>query len=153
MKSLRAADLLILTGGTSRGKKDLTRQAMMRSGGRVLLDAPPVVPGKSMTFGRKGITPFFILPGNPMATRTLYEVFVSKGLRAMAGRTARRSRTLRLPADIDKPGEMITLVPVRIKHRQTAIAEMYPAEPNGFIVLEQGPEHVSAGAMVRVLET
>jgi molybdopterin molybdotransferase len=154
VERLGAADLLVLTGGTSQGKKDLTRQAIRRSGGRILLDAPPVMPGRTMAFGRKGTTPFFILPGNPRAIRTLYEVFVKRGLLTMAGRMpAERSHRLPLPGDVKKPADMIAVVPVLLRHGQAAIAELHPSEPNGFIVLEQEPEHLSAGAMVRVLET
>ena len=154
VESLGAADLLVLTGGTSQGKKDLTRQAIKRSRGRILLDAPPVIPGKSMAFGMKGATPFFILPGNPRAIRTLYEVFVRRGLFALAGRMpAEREHRLSLPGDVKKPTDMIAVIPVLLQYGQAVIAELRPAEPNGFIVLEQGPEHLSAGATVRVLET
>lgn len=153
VKGLRNVDLLILTGGTSRGKKDVTRQALKDSGGRILVDAPPVVPGRTMTFGRKGTTPFFILPGNPRAIRTLYEVFVAGGLRSMAGRTVEeRSQMLPLPSDMRKSPGVIRIVPVLLERRHAAIASMDTPEPNGFAVLEQGEGLLPAGTMVKVIE-
>jgi molybdopterin molybdotransferase len=154
VKGLRGVDLFILTGGTSRGKKDVTRQALIGTGGRILLDAPPVIPGRTMTFGRKAATPFFILPGNPRAIRTLYEVFVSSGLRVMAGRAREeRSQTLPLPFEVRKSRGMIRLVPVLLESRQAAIKTMDTPEPNGFVVCEQGEELLPPGTMVRVIET
>lgn len=106
-----------------------------------------------MTFGRKGSMAFFILPGNPGAIRTLYDVFVARALRAMAGGPAtEKDYTLALPEDVRKPGEMARLVPVLLEHRQAEIKSMYPEEPNGYAVIEQGPEHMPAGSMVRVIE-
>ena len=145
--------LLILTGGTSQGKKDLTREAMRRCGARILLDAPPVIPGKTMAFGRKGSTPFFILPGNPKAIRTLYEVFVKRCLHIIAGREPLgKEQKVPLPEAFRKPGGVISLVPVLLGHREEAVARMYPAEPNGFIVLEGKQDLIPAGTLVKVLE-
>ena len=80
------ARLFILTGGTSKGKKDLTKQAVRRMRFRFHLDSPPIMPGKTMAFGRKGPQLFFILPGNPRAVQSLYELFVKRALLGMAGR-------------------------------------------------------------------
>lgn len=44
--SLRGANLLILTGGTAKGKKDLTKQALAAAGGHILFDGPPITPGR-----------------------------------------------------------------------------------------------------------
>ena len=61
-----------------------------------------------MAFGRKGTTPFFILPGNPRAIRTLYEVFVNRGL-LRDGRTEAGNKCTDLPCPrkCDKPRGLI----------------------------------------------
>jgi molybdopterin molybdotransferase len=146
------ARLVILTGGTALGKRDLTKQAVRRIGFRFLLESAHVVPGKTMAFGRKGKTFLFILPGRPTAVQTLYLLFVRPALLTMAGRTSERTECLlRLPGGVEKPAGAIMVIPVSITDKPAAIDAMYPAEPNGFVVLEQGVKKAAAGQRVRVL--
>jgi molybdopterin molybdotransferase len=146
------ARLLILTGGTSTGKKDLTKQVVKRLGYGFSLESPPIIPGKTMSFGRKGEACFFILPGNPKAVRSLYELFVRRALLRMAGlRSEEKEYRLPVPEEIEKAGDKVMIVPVLVTSRPAAIEQMYPEEPNGFVVLEEGVERVEAGETVRVL--
>ncbi len=146
------ARLLILTGGTSKGKKDLTKQAVRRFGFRFHLDSPPILPGKTMAFGRKGPVLFFILPGNPRAVQSLYELFVKRVLLGMAGRPPRRMEyILPLSGPVEKPADKVMVIPVRIGTHPERIEEMYPRAPDGFVVLEEGVERIPAGERVRVL--
>lgn len=146
------ARLFILTGGTSKGKKDLTKQAIRRLRFRFHLDSPPILPGKTMAFGRKGPQLFFILPGNPRAVQSLYELFVKRALLGMAGRPVQRTEyTLPLSAPVKKPAGIAMVIPVRICAHPAKIEEMYPSAPDGFVVLEEGVEKLAAGEEVRVL--
>ena len=121
------ARLLILTGGTSKGKKDLTKQAVRRLRFRFHLDSPPILPGKTMAFGRKGPQLFFILPGNPKAVQSLYELFVKRALLGMAGRPLQRTEyILPLSAPVEKPADMAMVIPVLIGADPARIEEMYP---------------------------
>jgi molybdopterin molybdotransferase len=146
------ARLFILTGGTSKGKKDLTKQAVRRLGFRFHLDSPPILPGKTMAFGRKGPQLFFILPGNPRAVQSLYELFVKRALLGMAGRPLQRTEyTLPLSTPVEKPAGITVVIPVLIGAHPEKIEEMYPSAPDGFVVLEEGMEKLAAGEEVRVL--
>ena len=146
------ARLFILTGGTSKGKKDLTKQAVRRLGFRFHLDSPPILPGKTMAFGRKGPQLFFILPGNPRAVQSLYELFVKRALLGMAGRPLQRTEyTLPLSTPVEKPAGITMVIPVLIGAHPEKIEEMYPSAPDGFVVLEEGMEKLAAGEEVRVL--
>jgi molybdopterin molybdotransferase len=146
------ARLLILTGGTSKGKKDLTKQALRRLGFHFHIESPPIVPGKTMAFGRKGPVLFFILPGNPKAVQSLYELFVKRVLLRMAGRPLHQPEyMLPLRAPVEKPADVAMVIPVLIGAHPVRIEEMHPAAPDGFVVLEEGTERFPAGERVRVL--
>jgi molybdenum cofactor synthesis domain-containing protein len=152
MRESAGARLFILTGGTSKGKKDLTKEAVRRLGFRFHLDSPPILPGKTMAFGRKGPRLFFILPGNPRAVQSLYELFVKRALLGMAGRPLQRTQyTLPLSTPVEKRAGIAMVIPVRICAHPAKIEEMYPRAPDGFVVLEEGMEKLAAGEEVRVL--
>jgi molybdopterin molybdotransferase len=147
-------DLLILTGGTSKGRMDVTKPAMKRWGGTFCLESPPVLPGKTMAFGRKGDTVFYILPGNPGAVRNVYELFVKRSLFRLAGRSSRQEEcALPLIEAIEKPQGFVTATPVLIKTETSTIQEMRPREPNGFVVLEEDTRSLQPGQRVRVILT
>jgi molybdopterin molybdotransferase len=78
-------DLLVITGGTARGKRDVTRDALREAGARFFVDRPGITPGKTMAFGLVGSMSFFLLPGNPKSIRSLYERFVRRCLMRLQG--------------------------------------------------------------------
>jgi molybdopterin molybdotransferase len=149
---MAGADLLLVTGGTAKGKKDVTRASFQVRGATFLLEALPVVPGKTMTFGKLGRTPFFILPGNPRALRTLYDVFIKPCLLKLAGRTgSMRFGKASAPEDIEKETDKIHLIPVAFSAAGAPyIRELYVDEPDGFIILERGTERVRTGEEVEI---
>lgn len=121
------ARLIILTGGTSKGKKDLTKQALKRLRFRFHIESPPIVPGKTMAFGRKGKVLFFILPGNPNAVQSLYELFVKRALLSMSGRPPRNAECLAPLKDaVKKQRNVAMFIPVRIGAAPDHVEEMYP---------------------------
>ncbi len=152
LTKMAAADLLLVTGGTAMGEKDLTRASLQECGATFLLERLPIVPGKTMTFGKLGRTPFFILPGNPRALRTLYEVFIKPCLRILGGRTdAVRWSKASAPQDIEKETGRIHLIPVAFSAAGVPhIRELYTDEPDGFIILERDVKRVRAGKEVEI---
>ena len=79
------ADFLITSGGVSVGDADLTREVLARMG-EVESYRVAVKPGKPQLFGHIGSTPVFGLPGNPVSSLVVFDVFVLPALRKMAGR-------------------------------------------------------------------
>jgi molybdopterin molybdotransferase len=149
---LDTAHLLILTGGTAKGKKDLTREALRRLHATFFLDAPPISPGKTMVFGKIRTCILFVLPGNPLVIGPLYELLVKRALYRIAGRQIQQEEhELQAPTDIEKPVDKIVAVPVRVNYQAMRIDATYVEGPNGFAVLEPGVERVRAGETVRVV--
>ncbi len=149
----RDADLLLVTGGTAKGMKDMTRASFQGLGATFVLQFLPIVPGKTMTFGIVKDVPFFILPGNPRALRTLYEVFVRPCLAKLSGKgsTMAFSRA-RAPETVDKEADTIQLIPVVLSGGHPVhIEPLHAGEPDGFVLLERGTKHIEAGEEVSVL--
>jgi molybdopterin molybdotransferase len=147
------ARLLILTGGTSKGKKDLTKEALKSLGFSFHVESPNIMPGKTMAFGRKGGVLFFVLPGNPKAVQSLYELFVKRALLRMAGRSPEQQEyMLPLTAPVEKRADAAMIIPVLIGARPAGIEKMHPPAPDGFVVLEEGTDWLPAGEPVRVLK-
>jgi molybdopterin molybdotransferase len=150
---LSGADLIIATGGTAKGRKDMTLRAFENANARVILHDLPVSPGKTMTFGTKGRTPFFILPGNPRALRPLYEVFVRACLMKLAGRRVewKDSRAI-ASAPLQKDPYMTYLVPAMCSQGAPfRVERVHVDEPDCLLLLESGTEDVRTGEEVNVL--
>lgn len=146
------ADLLLVTGGTAKGKKDVTCSSFQKRKATFLLKGLPIIPGKTMIFGELDQTPFFILPGNPRALRTLYEVFINPSVSKLAGRrVSMRYGKVAVPKDIEKESDKILLIPVTLSAgRASLVKKLYVDEPDGVIILERGVKRVRAGEKVEI---
>jgi len=82
------ADLVVTTGGVSKGTRDVVKEAL-RPTGTVWFGEVGMQPGKPQGFGLVGEDgiPLFALPGNPASAYVSFEVFVAPALRRMIGRT------------------------------------------------------------------
>ena len=67
-KSLKDFDLLITSGGISKGKYDIVKESLKEFGLKILFERVAIKPGKPTTFGRLDKNKFFLgLPGNPVS--------------------------------------------------------------------------------------
>jgi molybdopterin molybdotransferase len=90
---VRAADLLLLTGGVSAGKYDFVEEALSRQGAQIFWTGVRMQPGKPVVFGElprlngERPLPFFGLPGNPLSSAATFLLFAAPVLKALAGRS------------------------------------------------------------------
>ena len=77
---------MVTSGGASAGDYDYVT-ALIEREGEVLFDRVSIKPGKAVTFGLLGETPFFGLSGNPAGAFVGFELFVRPALRKMMGHT------------------------------------------------------------------
>jgi molybdenum cofactor synthesis domain-containing protein len=131
MRSAAAGnDVLIVTGGVSVGKYDLTKTALAELGAEIYFEKLKLKPGKPAVFARVGNTIVFGLPGNPVSAAVTFYLFVRKALllmqsannsdlrraRAVAGGPLRaaRERDTYLPAklEVDADGRL-TVTPLK----------------------------------------
>jgi molybdopterin molybdotransferase len=80
-----AADVLVTSGGVSVGEHDLVRSVERDLGVEEIFWRVSIKPGKPISFGVRGETLVFGLPGNPVSALVGGELFVKPALRALQG--------------------------------------------------------------------
>jgi len=80
-----AADVLVTSGGVSMGLHDLVRRVAAELGVEEVFWGVAVKPGKPLSFGVRGATLVFGLPGNPVSSLVGSLVFVRPALLARQG--------------------------------------------------------------------
>jgi molybdopterin molybdotransferase len=79
------ADVLVTSGGVSVGPHDLVRRIEAELGVEEVFWRVAMRPGKPVSFGVRGETLVFGLPGNPVSSLVGAELFVKPALRALQG--------------------------------------------------------------------
>lgn len=85
-KSIGESQVVIISGGSSVGQKDMT-PAIFDELGRVLFRSVSQKPGKPMIAAVSGETLLFGLPGHPRAVTVCFQAFVGPALKRIAGIT------------------------------------------------------------------
>jgi molybdopterin molybdotransferase len=96
-KAAAAADVLISTGGASRGDADHIVAAMLALG-RLHAWQLAVKPGRPLAIGQIGDTVFLGLPGNPVAVFTTFLLYCRPMLAALGGEAWRPPQRYRVAA-------------------------------------------------------
>jgi molybdopterin molybdotransferase len=84
--ALAKADALITSGGVSVGEHDFVKSVLERLG-EVNFWRVAMKPGKPQAYGISDGKPIFGLPGNPVSSLVVFELFVRPALLKMAGHT------------------------------------------------------------------
>ena len=79
------ADVLVTSGGVSVGPHDLVRRIEADLGVEEVFWRVSVKPGKPISFGVRGGTLVFGLPGNPVSSLVCFELFVRPAVLALQG--------------------------------------------------------------------
>jgi molybdopterin molybdotransferase len=158
------ADVLVTSGGVSVGPHDLVRRIESELGVEELFWGVAIKPGKPLSFGVRGDTLVFGLPGNPVSSLVGSFVFVAPALLALqgaaepgpvydAGRTSaalrrnpQRDEFVRARKTLDDAGAVLAAVSGQESHMvaRAASADVLVHVPRG-----QG--EIAAGKTVRYL--
>ena len=85
-KSLKESDIVILSGGTSKGEGDLGPQVLETYQIiDILVHGVRIKPGKPLIFAKLGQKILFILPGYPTSALSCFYVLIENFLRRMSG--------------------------------------------------------------------
>ena len=79
----RKSQILVITGGVSVGKYDLTKAALRDLGAKIYFERVCLKPGKPTVFAKLGETLVFGLPGNPVSAAVTFYLFVRTAIMKM----------------------------------------------------------------------
>jgi molybdopterin molybdotransferase len=157
-------DVLVTSGGVSVGPHDLVRRIEAELGVEEVFWRVAVRPGKPVSFGVRGPTLVFGLPGNPVSTLVGCELFVrpavlalqgaaDPGPRFSAGRLAEtvsrnpgRDDLMRARTEVTDDG--IVLSPVGGQESHMIVRA---AEADALVLVPRGEGELAAGESVRYL--
>ena len=105
-EAARRFDVVITTGGASRGEEDYVVAALDALGKRHMWQLA-IKPGRPMSFGQIGDTVVLGLPGNPVAVFVCFLLYVWPLLRRMGGAEWPVPRRYRLPAAFAFPNRKV----------------------------------------------
>jgi molybdopterin molybdotransferase len=96
LELVASADIIMFSGGSSVGEKDLVLDAV-RAAGEVLFHGIAIKPGKPTALARVGATLVLAMPGNPTSCLSNAYLLLVPMLRKMARLPAHSPRTIALP--------------------------------------------------------
>ncbi len=153
-------DVILLSGGVSKGDFDLVPGIMEQNGIEILFDSIAMKPGKPTTFGVSPNVYCFGLPGNPVSTFIQFEILVKPFLYRLMGHvfdpmptmlplaarvvSKRSNREVWLPVKLTRDGR----VEPASYHGSAHINAL--CEADGLIVLPAGSPPLEEGTLVRV---
>ena len=108
-------DVVLITGGVSKGKFDFLPTELARQGVRKIIQGVAQRPGKPFWFGLGArLTPVFALPGNPVSAYTCLHRYVLPALDHAGGLVPRPRMRAALAAPVAFNPKLACLLPVRI---------------------------------------
>ena len=117
-------DLLLVSGGVSAGDWDLVIPALEAEGVSIRMHQALIKPGRPFCFAPR----VFGLPGNPVSSFVIFEVFVRPYLGRMMGADLARIRVrARLETPVTKAIERVHYLPARVRYEgEGYVAETVP---------------------------
>lgn len=158
---LAEVDVVVLTGGVSKGKFDFLPTELDRQGVRKVFHGVAQRPGKPFWFGMSPRqVPVFALPGNPVSAYTCLHRYVLPALAHASGQVRVAPPTVLLGAPWSFRPPLACLLPVRLTTGPQGERLAYPDPTNtsgdfggllgtdGFIELPPGPAEFPVGMPV-----
>jgi putative molybdopterin biosynthesis protein len=105
--ALRIADMVVLSGGTSKGAGDLSHRVVSHAGSPgVLVHGVALKPGKPLCLAVADGKPIAVLPGFPTSAIFTFHAFIAPVIRARAGLGEEAARTLQARVPVRIASEM-----------------------------------------------
>jgi putative molybdopterin biosynthesis protein len=106
-EALAACDMVVLSGGTSKGAGDLSHRVVSRLGAPgVVVHGVALKPGKPLCLAAADGKPIAVLPGFPTSAIFTFHAFVAPVIRARAGLPPEAARTVEATVPVRVASEM-----------------------------------------------
>jgi len=159
------ADVLVTSGGVSVGPHDLVRRIEAELGVEEIFWRVAVKPGKPVSFGVRGATLVFGLPGNPVSSLVGFELFVRPAVLALQGYSnpLPRFEPGRLAAALRQNPGRDQLVRARTRASDDGVLELEPlsgqeshmiaraAAADALVLIPRGEGELQAGSAASYL--
>lgn len=163
-QGLASCDMVILSGGTSKGAGDLCYRAVARfDDPGILVHGVALKPGKPLCLAVTGGKPVVVLPGFPTSAIFTFHEFIAPVIRALAGLPGEAAGRLgaTLPLRVASERGRTEYLMVALMRGDDGTLAAYPtakgsgsvtafSQADGFITIGQQVETVAAGAPVEV---
>jgi molybdopterin molybdotransferase len=163
LKEIREAlehhDIIVLSGGVSKGKFDYVPDALRQAGVRNIFHNVAQKPGKPFWFGKTDHQTIFGLPGNPVSTLTVFQRYAVPFIHAMTGVSSPGFTTARITQSVKPHPTLTTFPPVLSSINHEAVIEAASvtyhgsgdfaalAESSGFLEVPAGNNPCPAGTI------
>lgn len=162
-KAMELSDIVLTSGGSSQGKKDMTGEIIDRvTGGGVFTHGLALKPGKPTILGYDSVTDTLLagLPGHPVAALTVYQLLIVWLWKEMTGQKEEILAAARMASNTASAPGKTTCLLVKLELREDG----YWAEPvlgksgmittmsqaDGYVIVEMNREGLRQGDLVYV---
>jgi molybdopterin molybdotransferase len=165
-KAVKENDIVLFSGGSSVGVRDLGEQIVEALGPPgILVHGVTLKPGKPVLIGLSGTTPIFGLPGHPVSALVCFDFFVKPAIMQLSGRPGRPKLPTpyimaRLTRNINSaPGRRDVVRVKIIKEDETWIAEpvlgksgsiSILSRSDGYCLIDEDSQGVTENSAIKV---
>lgn len=159
------SDVFLISGGVSMGDYDIVPSILRECGIKIEFERVAIKPGKPFLFGTKGKTLIFGLPGNPVSTLIIFEIFIKPALKKMSANSAntnfagkaklekvferrKAGREEYIPVAITRSGGEARAMPVKFNGSADMMAL---TKANGLLIIPIGIDKLNAGDICDVI--
>lgn len=160
IKNSLDSNLIITTGGISVGEADFTKDAFEQLNMEILFNGITIKPGKPTVFGKIDNTYIINLPGNPLASALIFEMFGTVMIQKLSGDKNIYHNYIegKISEDLKNKKGRTTIVPGYFNGTEFAPAQKrLPGmvnvlhKCNSLIVLNRNFEQISKNSIVKIV--
>jgi len=164
-KAVKENDIVLFSGGSSVGVRDLGEQVIAALGPPgILVHGVALKPGKPLLIGMGGDTVVFGLPGHPVSAMVCFDLFVKPAIQKIAGISEKELPTpsvhARLARNINSAPGRLDVIRVRLEKNErtwTAIPVLGKSgsistlsKAHGFFMIEEDCQGITENSEIKV---
>ncbi len=165
-RAVEETDLVLFSGGSSVGMRDLGEQAIDRlDSPGILIHGVSLKPGKPVIIGLCGKTPVFGLPGHPVSALVCFEFFVQPAILSLSGRSPaennlRPSVRARLKRNINSAAGRLDVIRVQLSFTGNEV-QAHPvlgksgaistlSKAHGYFIIDEDAQGLGTDTLIEV---